>query len=241
VYFSNPLLPNTHSEMALPLKTAEGTFGVVDIQSDQPEAFTQDDIAIVQVMADQLAIAIQRTQLLQQVQVQLQQLEQSQQQFTRQSWRGFTQAGRRNIGYKFDNVRLEPINQPDAHAPQPATSDSISSKAPNSQLLEVPVRLRGQTIGIVKLRFQSGQVPDVTAGVVQQIADRLATALENARLLEDSQRRANKERAIGEITSKISASVNMRNVLQTAAEELGRAIPGSDVLIQLRPDTELQR
>ncbi len=75
--------------------------------------------------------------------------------------------------------------------------------------------------------------------MVRQLADRLATALENARLLEDSLRRANKERAIGEITSKIGASMNMRNVLQTAVEELGRAIPGSEVVIQFRPDTEI--
>ena len=74
---------------------------------------------------------------------------------------------------------------------------------------------------------------------VRPLLDRLATALENARLLEDSLRRANKERAIGEITAKISASVNMRNVLQTAVEELGRAIPGSDVLIQFQADTEI--
>ena len=231
VYFSNPMLPNTHSEMALPLKTAEGTIGVIDIQSDQPEAFTQDDIAIVQVMADQLATAIQRTLLLQQVQTQLKQLEQSQLRFTEQSWKTFTQAGRPNVGYRFDNVRLEPIIAGNGSSPVPGNS--------HEQMMEVPIRLRGQTIGIVNLRLQSASISVATEQMIQQIADRLATALENARLLEDSLRQANKERAIGEITTKISASVNMRNVLQTAVEELGRAIPGSDVLIQFRPDAEI--
>lgn len=70
--------------------------------------------------------------------------------------------------------------------------------------------------------------------MIEQVADRLATALENARLLEDSMRSANKERVIGEITTKIGASVNIQNVLQTAVEELGRAIPGSDVIIQFQ-------
>jgi GAF domain-containing protein len=235
VYFSNPYLPNTHSEMALPLKTAEGTIGVIDIQSDQPEAFTQDDIAIVQVMADQLAIAIQRTSLMQQVQQQLQQLEQSQKFFTQQAWHGFTQAGPANIGYRFDNVRLEPIRE---HQIQSAQHIGEKPGTDIGSYLEVPIRLRGQMIGTVRLRFQANHVPEMTAAVSQQIADRLATALENARLLEESYRRANKERAIGEIASRISASVNMRNVLQTAVEELGRAIPGSDVMIQLRPDSE---
>lgn len=239
VYFSNPLLPNTHSEMALPLKTVEGTIGVIDIQSDQPEAFTQDDIAIVQVMADQLATAIQRTNLLQQVRSQLQQLEQTYQGFTEQAWRTFGRAGRQNIGYKFDNIRLESIKSVPEELRPALEADGPQVEDAAGRTLQVPIRLRGQVIGIVQLRFQAGRVSAATTSMIQQIADRLATALENARLLDDSLRRANKERAIGEITAKISASMNMRNVLQTAVEELGRAIPGSDVVIQFRPDTEL--
>jgi GAF domain-containing protein len=224
--------------MALPLKTAEGTIGVIDIQSDQSEAFTQDDIAIVQVMADQLATAIQRANLLQQVQAQLQQLEQSYQSFTEQSWRTFGKVGRQNIGYHFDNVRLESIKTvPDEL--RPVLEAGSAPEDPSGQALQVPIRLRGQVIGVVQLRFQGTHRTAATSDMIQQIADRLATALENARLLEDSLRRANKERAVGEITARISASVNMRNVLQTAVEELGRAIPGSDVVIQFRPDADI--
>jgi GAF domain-containing protein/HAMP domain-containing protein len=239
VYFNNPLLPNTHSEMALPLKTSEGTIGVVDIQSDQPEAFTQDDIAIVQVMADQLATAIQRTNLLQQVQAQLGQLEQTYQGFTEQTWSSFSSAGRPYIGYKFDNVRLDSIRATadTGRLIAGTVAEAESAEADGPQSLHVPIRLRGQVIGVVDLRFQSRNVPEATRLMIQQIADRLATALENARLLEVSMRQANKERAISEITTKISSSVNMRNVLQTAVEELGRAIPGSEVMIQFRPDT----
>ena len=237
VYFNNPLLPGTHSEMALPLKTADGTIGVIDIQSDQPEAFTQDDIAIIQVMADQLATAIQRTRLLQQVRAQLGQLEQTNEAYTERSWRAFEHGGRQTLGYRFDNVRLESIKTT-SEGPGGASRAPVGAQQ-NSQTIEVPIRLRGQIIGTVNLRFQSAHAPEVTLSMIQQIADRLASALENARLLEDSVRRANKERVIGEITTKISASVNMRNILQTAVEELGRAIPGSDVLVQLTPDTEL--
>jgi GAF domain-containing protein len=64
----------------------------------------------------------------------------------------------------------------------------------------------------------------------------LGTALENVRLLEESLRRASRERLIGEITAKISSSISVRNVLQTAVEELGRAIPGSDVSIRFRTE-----
>jgi hypothetical protein len=67
---------------------------------------------------------------------------------------------------------------------------------------------------------------------VTAIIERAALSLDNARLLQESQGRAAKEAKIGEVTAKIGASINIRNVLQTAVEELGRALPGSDVVIQ---------
>jgi GAF domain-containing protein len=104
----------------------------------------------------------------------------------------------------------------------------------------IPIRLRGHTIGVVNIHFQYNQAPEKTISMIEQITERLATALENARLLENSMRSANKERVIGEITSKIGSSVSIRNVLQTAVEELGRALPGSDVVIQFQRGREVQ-
>ncbi len=64
VYFDNPDLPQTHSEMALPLKIADRILGALDIQSTEPQAFKQDDIEVLQIVADQLAIAIENSRLL---------------------------------------------------------------------------------------------------------------------------------------------------------------------------------
>jgi PAS domain S-box-containing protein len=58
VRFDNPLLPATRSEIALPLINWGRTIGALTIQSDRPRAFTQDDAAVLQTMADQVAIAI---------------------------------------------------------------------------------------------------------------------------------------------------------------------------------------
>jgi hypothetical protein len=74
--------------------------------------------------------------------------------------------------------------------------------------------------------------------IAEAVAERLSLAVENATLLEDSQRRAATERAIGEITSKISGSVNLRNVLRSTVQELGRILPGSEVIIQFQSDQE---
>jgi GAF domain-containing protein len=101
--------------------------------------------------------------------------------------------------------------------------------------LAVPVKIRRQVIGV--LSIVSKEIKKVNAenlDIITAIVDRLGLALENARLLEDSQRRAAKEQQIGEISAKIGASINLRNILQTAVEELGRALPGSEVAIQFQ-------
>jgi GAF domain-containing protein len=98
----------------------------------------------------------------------------------------------------------------------------------------VPVRLRGQTIGVldIKAPTQNRRWSQEEINLAQAVSDRLALALDNARLLMESQRQTAKEQKIGEVTARIGASINMRNVLQTAVEELGRALPGSEVIIQ---------
>ena len=68
------------------------------------------------------------------------------------------------------------------------------------------------------------------------LAEQLGTALESARLYADISQRAVTERIIGEISSKISGSVNLRNVLHTAVQELGRAMPETEIIIQLQND-----
>ena len=246
VFFSNPLLPSTRSEMALALKSNEGIIGVLDIQSDQAEAFTQDDIAVMQVMADQLATAIERSRLLKEVEANLRDMERTFSGFTEQSWLNFENSVHQTTGYRYDNVRLEPIDKIPEEVLSVLQTGGIqiygtTENAPQSgQSVAIPIRLRGDTIGVVNVRFQYSQAPEKSVAMIEQVTDRLATALENARLLEDSMRTANKERVIGEITSKIGASVNIHNVLQTAVEELGRAIPGSDVIIQFQTGREAQ-
>jgi transcriptional regulator with GAF, ATPase, and Fis domain len=100
--------------------------------------------------------------------------------------------------------------------------------------IAVPVKLRGQTIGVLSIKAptKNRRWSRDEINLAKVISDRLALALDNARLLQESQRRAAKEAKIGEVTAKIGASINFRNVLQTAVEELGRALPGSEVVIQ---------
>ncbi len=71
VHFKNPLLPETRSEMALPLKVGERVIGALDVQSVQESAFDEDEVAVLQIMADQLAVVIEKARLFERTQAAL--------------------------------------------------------------------------------------------------------------------------------------------------------------------------
>ncbi len=113
------------------------------------------------------------------------------------------------------------------------------TKSKNEDTLYVPMLQYGQAIGVIKLvKREQSRWSDAEVQLVLILASQLSDSLEAARLYDDAQRRASKERVIGEVTTKISQSINLRNVLQTAVEELGHVIPGSDVIIQLQDKHE---
>jgi GAF domain-containing protein/HAMP domain-containing protein len=68
VRFRNPLLPNTHSELALPLISQGRVIGAMSVQSEQESAFSPEDITILQTMGDQLANGIEKARLYEQIQ-----------------------------------------------------------------------------------------------------------------------------------------------------------------------------
>jgi GAF domain-containing protein len=103
--------------------------------------------------------------------------------------------------------------------------------------LAIPIQLRGEVVGVLDIRVPTGHDWDPDeVDIARAVADRLSLALESAMLLRTTQRRAELERLTADISGKIGASVNMRNVLQTAVEELGRILPGSEVVIQFSPN-----
>lgn len=77
-YFQNPLLPLTRSEVALPLLVADTLLGVLDVQADTEERFTDEDVSIKKILASQVAVALQNARLYDQAQHALADTQQSQ-------------------------------------------------------------------------------------------------------------------------------------------------------------------
>ena len=242
VYFDNPDLPKTRSEMALPLNVHGETIGVLDIQSTKPGVFTENDAKTLSILADQIAIAISNARLFGQNKQALEELQSLYNQYLRQEWKTFIH-NRQNIGYVQSVISGRSLEVPlESDEIQQALQDGkvvvLGKRDRSLPTMAVPVKLRGQTIGVLHIQAPTKNRTwnQDEVKLAQAIADRLALALDNARLLFVSQRQTAKEQKVSQVTAKIGASINMRNVLQTAVEELGRALPGSEVIIQFQND-----
>ncbi len=235
-YFNNPDLPNTRSEMAIPLRIGENVIGVLDVQSEQTNAFHQDDIELLSILADQVSIAIQNARQFQAAQKAAQESEEAYRRYIRSEWQTLVRETKR-LGYRYSKAGVGPLKAPiqsTEAAETAATGKTNTSKKETRPQIVVPIKLRGEVIGILNITGD-GERPwdEDDIDITEAVAERLALAIENARLLETSQAQASRERTISAVTSRIGASVNLRSILQTAVEELGRIIPGSDIVIQL--------
>lgn len=239
VYFDNPDLPDTRSEMALPLNLRGQTVGVLDVQSLKPGAFSESDANTLGILADHVAITIDNARLFEQSQQALNELQSLYRQYQAQEWDAFIKKETRLGYHQFSiggKVLDQLINSNEIHQAMEKGDIHVSNAqdGKSESTIVIPVKLRGQIIGVLNVKAPTTNRTwnQDEINLMQAIADRLALALENARLLQESQRRAAKEQKIGDVTAKIGASINMRSVLQTAVEELGRALPGSEVVIQ---------
>jgi GAF domain-containing protein len=227
VHFRNPLLPETRSEMALPLKVGQRIIGALDVQSQQPSAFDQNDVTVLQIMADQLAVAIENARLFQEVQDSLQELQALYGQYSREAWARLSESAG-VLGYQYDMKGVHPIR---SYARREEPSLETDAKVP---AYSFPLEIRGQVIGTLDIWPETeGWTPDELE-MLRSISERLSQAIESARLFDDVQSRADRERLIAEITSKVRSSTSVDIIMQTAIHELSKALQLSNGAIQLR-------
>lgn len=205
VTFNNPDLPTTRSEVALPMLVRDRVLGVLDIQSDQPMAFSMDDIDVLQTLADQVAVAIENTRLLEESQTALMQIEALTASRTREAWSQKIREG--EYAYTYTPLGIQ--------------TGRISEETDNA--LKIPITLRGKKIGTLSLvRKDNGQWSNLDKDMVEEVAYQTGLAIENVRLVEDATQRARQEQLVGELAARFSQAMDIDSLLQTAARELGQ-------------------
>lgn len=225
-FFNNPDLPHTRSEMALPLKAGSEIIGALDVQSTEAQAFSEQDTEALGLLADQIAIAIQNARLFEDSQ---KALKEAQAIFGQQQQGSWQAIGRDTpLRYRYYNGQVESL------------PEAASIAAPEDGVLKLPISLRGERLGSIQIHIpqQKRSWTEEEIRLYQTISERLAFALENARLFQDAQRLASKESLVGAIASRIGATNSIENILAATVKELSYAIPDSDIIIQLSPEKD---
>jgi GAF domain-containing protein len=208
--FDNPLLPYTRSQIALPLIIGERVMGALEMHSTKENAFSQQDADTYQNMSNQVAIALENSRLFTEAQRSIHEMSATQQQYLQGVWLSLA-----------TDQKLE------------YTSGDIESAG--NQEIEIPLTLRDQIIGQINMSSLDEWTPE-QRNLIKSIATQAALALENARLVEESQSIAMRERLANEVTSKIWASTTIDSILQTTVRELGRALEAAEVDIEVSMD-----
>lgn len=240
VFFNNPDLPETRSEMALPLVARGELLGALDVQSTEAAAFTPDDVEVLQLVADQLAVAIQNAQLFTKTQEALETARTAYGEFGRKAWNELMQ-GKPALGFHSAEQHTEPVSAAWTPEMQEAlrTGNLVRGNG-NTHSLAIPIKIRDTIIGVVDTYkpLESGDWTNEELAALDMISSQLGIALESARLYEETQFQAETERLLGEITSHVRETLDIDYVLQTAAQDILEALELSEVEIRLNPMAE---
>jgi GAF domain-containing protein len=249
VYFSDTALASARAELAIPLLAGGNLLGVLDLQSIYYQDLTDDDVKLITSLTDQCATTLHNARLLQKTQAALAEVEKAQQQYLQQTWGAVVSKSKAAQAYVYtsnddvtsadlDDVLSPEIAQAAAKA-QPSVH-TVSDQAEDdglttqSQILAMPITLRGQVIGALRLRHKTGrtwQPEDIE--VLRNVADRLALALDNTRLQEETRRRATRDRLVSEIAGQVRGSLDPDTILKTTVRELGRALGVRQAAVEL--------
>jgi GAF domain-containing protein/HAMP domain-containing protein len=234
------ILPDTQSQLVLALRVGEEILGTIEFQSAEEDAFGENEIALLQTLADQLANATQKTSLRTEVEETLRELESAYGQFTRSAWQNMSQSESRSDGYRFDQRSVEKTSDHSKEAIQAWEQNkvvTVNGKSDGSSALAVPMKIRGEVIGVLNLQFDNNIVPSESQALIEELANRLGLVMENARLLETAQRRVEREQLLAEVTVRMRETLDIDEILKTAVQEIGEKFGINDAEIRLGVDS----
>lgn len=243
----NEFLPETRAELAIPLRIGKRLIGALDVQSKMSDSFTEDQVVVLQTMADQIAIAIENARLYQESLRQLETLRGAQREATGSAWREYMNFRRQQalIGHAGATSRagtvaktgMLSVRQQAIMQERPVIGEETDR---HTIPFAVPIQLRGQTLGAVEWEVPADTFNTDKVQLAQELVNRLAVSLDNARLFQESNRAVNRERIVNEIAATLTAQTDIDEILQTAVQEVGRALGAPQVSINLRTSNHSQ-
>ena len=211
--------PLTRSRMLLPLAVRGNILGILDIHSEQPQVFSNQDAEILQSLADLVAISFDNARLINETKSLVSQLEMNTNVQTERTWKKLT--SRQRPAYQYTPAGVRPVFS--------------TNKKDSDDGLHIPLVLHGQKIGLIKLKRkgEASHWSEKERVLVEKIADQIALALENSRLVDEAQKNALRDQMIANVSTRVRETLDIESVVRTAATELRRAfdLKEAEVLI----------
>lgn len=172
----NPLLPNTRSEMAVPLMLGERVVGVLDMQSEHANALNPEILSAFEALAGQLAIAIQNANFLAETQAARAEIESKARRQSRANWVDYMDAIHKpeETGFVFEQNKITPISGQEV-----ATSENA---------MTAPIAVTGEALGNLVVEMEGGSPIARTSELVNIVARQVAQQIESLRLLDSAER-----------------------------------------------------
>lgn len=245
----HPLLPYSQSQLVIPMTIDDRIIGVLDLQSDQMGFFTQSDIEVFHILASHISNVIQKINHTTEMQRNLSELESSYGQFTQQAWQRLIQTKSPVTGYRYHQLDISPVNEspPEVYQAWQWNQPVIRHREENDgeseepSVIAIPIRVRGQVIAVIDLQFDAGRITSETSAMIEDIADRLSLVLENARLVEATQKSVERERLTSEISNRIRETLDIDEVIRTAVQEIGDNLGLKEVEIRIGIPANLEK
>jgi len=247
------LVSAARAAAAVPLVFNGQTLGVLDVQSGQANTFDAGEQGLLLLLADQVALALHNRRLqadyrrdlhdrdttVARLETQLQEYRQRERRGVSSTWGNYVQGrGKQAIGFDLEAGQMLPAEDlpPDIRRTLLAGDMHVEVRG-NEQIVHVPIKFRDTTLGAMAFVLPREQpLTERELEMTQIVLERLALALENTRLFEQSRAQVVRERKASEISSLLIGATDVRAVLHLAADHFREALGAVHTRILIQPD-----
>lgn len=233
-------LPNSVTELAVPLILNEQIIGVLDLHSTRSDVFNPEEVGVLQGVANALVLALmgsrfntqqkqitlENSRIRQANETSLRDLERLNRQLTGQSWTEYVRDTGAVTGVTLSEQSFRPGAEWTPTMTQAVQQQHVvSSVMVNGQRqITVPIELRGEVVGVMELELPATAFARETVELLRLVSERLALSLDNARLFEESQETTLQEQRINDIVSGYQTADSIESLLQMTLEGLSDAL-----------------
>jgi len=227
-------IPDVQAAAVLPLESRGQMMGVLAVYTDRPQLLDDALLSALTIVADQVVVALDNALLFERLEESVDAERRVYGQMSVEAWGQLfhTQAQlsvlSRPQGVALSSDPLRPEMK------QALRKEEAILSAEDQADLALPIKVRDQVIGVLGGRKPDGsQWTPEEIETLQTLTDQLGVALESARLYQDTQRRAARERAISEVTGRMREPVELEDVLKVAVDEIRQALDLDELVLRL--------